>query len=271
MALKYLKWWKWQIGAPVRWVPPSFQFGNFFLFVDKLYTYWRCAYFMDINFWIFMKEIQTVECTCHFMGRTLHIRASFVHITHMWNNCDNITLIMIFNRTRGDGLDERHRLWTLYLAPFTVISTALLLVSIIIWGLTLPHPIPPKKKLTQAQELGYIYCTVTVHTKDKEKTWFDVILIALCWFLLIFLGLTIWLFSEYIISLLRDGLESSNVENLVIAFLFARQCCLEGPHVFATYPDWYQVDNNSYVYAIHVIKLLIKLAFIWKSNEIIWC
>ena len=41
---------KWQVGAPVRWVPPSFQFGNFFLFVDKLYTYWRCAYFMDINF-----------------------------------------------------------------------------------------------------------------------------------------------------------------------------------------------------------------------------
>ncbi|XP_078335092.1 Fanconi anemia group A protein homolog isoform X2 [Crassostrea virginica] len=48
------------------------------------------------------------------------------------------------------------------------------------------------------------------------------------------------LIREYIISLLRDGLESSNVENLVIAFLFARQCCLEGPHVFATYPDWYQ-------------------------------
>ena len=36
-------------GTCYRWVPPSFQFRNFFLFVDKLYTYWRCAYFMDIK------------------------------------------------------------------------------------------------------------------------------------------------------------------------------------------------------------------------------
>ena len=106
-----------------------------------------------------------------------------------------------------------------------------------------------KEKVDSGSRIGlhilYSYCSY----KRQKKTWFDVILIALCWFLLIFLGLTIWLFSEYIITLLRDGLESSNVENLVIAFLFARQCCLEGPHVFATYPDWYQVDNNSYVYA----------------------
>ena len=165
---------------------------------------------------------------------------AYVHITHLWNNCDNITLIMIFNRTRGDWVDERHRLWILYLAHFTDISTALLLVSIIIWGLT-PPPYSSKEKIDSGSRIGlhilYSYCSY----KRQTKTWFDVILIALCWFLLIFLGLTIWLFSEYIITLLRDGLESSNVENLVIAFLFARQCCLEGPHVFATYPDWYQV------------------------------
>ena len=70
---------------------------------------------------------------------------AYVHITHLWNNCDNITLIMIFNRTRGDWVDERHRLWILYLAHFTDISTALLLVSIIIWGLT-PPPIFLQRK-----------------------------------------------------------------------------------------------------------------------------
>ncbi|XP_056011772.1 Fanconi anemia group A protein-like isoform X2 [Ostrea edulis] len=48
------------------------------------------------------------------------------------------------------------------------------------------------------------------------------------------------LIQDYVISLLRDGLECSNLENLVIAFLFARQGCYEGPHVFASYPDWFQ-------------------------------
>ncbi|XP_062568072.1 Fanconi anemia group A protein-like [Saccostrea cucullata] len=48
------------------------------------------------------------------------------------------------------------------------------------------------------------------------------------------------LVQDYVGVLLRDGLESSNLENLVIAFLFTRQCCYEGPLVFDSYPDWFQ-------------------------------
>ncbi|XP_061197136.1 Fanconi anemia group A protein homolog [Saccostrea echinata] len=48
------------------------------------------------------------------------------------------------------------------------------------------------------------------------------------------------LIQDYVDALLRDGLESSNLENLVVAFLFARQCCYEGPLVFDSYPDWFQ-------------------------------
>lgn len=48
------------------------------------------------------------------------------------------------------------------------------------------------------------------------------------------------LVQDYIVSLLYEGLVSSNLENLVIAFLFARQGCYEGPHVFSSYPDWFQ-------------------------------
>lgn len=48
-------------------------------------------------------------------------------------------------------------------------------------------------------------------------------------------------FLDYIVTLLYEGLASSNLENLVIAFLFARQSCYEGPHVFSSYPDWFQV------------------------------
>ncbi|KAK3085557.1 hypothetical protein FSP39_005272, partial [Pinctada imbricata] len=39
---------------------------------------------------------------------------------------------------------------------------------------------------------------------------------------------------------LRSGLENSNIEELVIGFLFARQACSEGSHVFMTYADWFQ-------------------------------
>lgn len=48
------------------------------------------------------------------------------------------------------------------------------------------------------------------------------------------------LVQDYIVSLLNEGLVSCNLENLVIAFLFARQGCYEGPHVFSSYPDWFQ-------------------------------
>ena len=63
-----LKWWKWQMGAPVRWVPLSFQFGNFFLFLNKLYTYWRCAYFMDINFSIIYERNTNCWMNLSFFG-----------------------------------------------------------------------------------------------------------------------------------------------------------------------------------------------------------
>jgi hypothetical protein len=64
--------------------------------------------------------------------------------------------------------------------------------------------------------------------------------------------------SDYVVTLLRGGLESSNLEDLVIAFLFARQGCYEGPHVFASYPDWFQV--------LHLMSFSVKIC---PSNLVI--
>ncbi|XP_048254988.1 Fanconi anemia group A protein homolog [Haliotis rufescens] len=48
------------------------------------------------------------------------------------------------------------------------------------------------------------------------------------------------LLQGHIHSLLSDGLENADMESTIIAFLLARQSCLEGLHVFPHYQDWFQ-------------------------------
>ncbi|XP_067651432.1 Fanconi anemia group A protein homolog [Haliotis asinina] len=48
------------------------------------------------------------------------------------------------------------------------------------------------------------------------------------------------LLQGHIQSLLSEGLENGDMESTIIAFLLARQSCLEGLHVFPHYQDWFQ-------------------------------
>ncbi|XP_046550672.1 Fanconi anemia group A protein homolog [Haliotis rubra] len=48
------------------------------------------------------------------------------------------------------------------------------------------------------------------------------------------------LLQGHIHSLLSEGLENADMESTIIAFLLARQSCLEGLHVFPHYQDWFQ-------------------------------
>ncbi|XP_070205068.1 Fanconi anemia group A protein-like [Littorina saxatilis] len=57
--------------------------------------------------------------------------------------------------------------------------------------------------------------------------------------------------QDHVTRLMTDSLENADMENTIIAFLFARQSCVEGAHVFPTYPQWFQalpqemgVDNK---------------------------
>ncbi|XP_033755255.1 Fanconi anemia group A protein homolog [Pecten maximus] len=45
---------------------------------------------------------------------------------------------------------------------------------------------------------------------------------------------------EFVYSLLRTGLERSAMDQMAVAFLLARQVCLEGTHVAMSYQDWFQ-------------------------------
>jgi len=40
---------------------------------------------------------------------------------------------------------------------------------------------------------------------------------------------------------LRHAMTDCNQESLVACMLLVRQACLEGPHVFKSYEDWFQV------------------------------
>ena len=42
-------------------------------------------------------------------------------------------------------------------------------------------------------------------------------------------------------SILKTSLEECEQEGLITSFLIARQASLEGPHIFPSYQDWFQV------------------------------
>ncbi|XP_064641376.1 Fanconi anemia group A protein homolog [Lineus longissimus] len=46
-------------------------------------------------------------------------------------------------------------------------------------------------------------------------------------------------------NLLQEAFENLEVENLITGFLLARQGCLEGPHVFPSYQEWFQDSFGS--------------------------
>ncbi|KAL3858928.1 hypothetical protein ACJMK2_009177 [Sinanodonta woodiana] len=48
------------------------------------------------------------------------------------------------------------------------------------------------------------------------------------------------IFTDLIQKLLQDGLEACDTEKTISGLLLARHCCLQGPHVFHSYPEWYQ-------------------------------
>ena len=54
-----------------------------------------------------------------------------------------------------------------------------------------------------------------------------------------------YVFLDYINQTLKYGIDCAEIDSTVIAFLFARQGCFEGPYVFGTYPDWFEVRNYS--------------------------
>ncbi|XP_060078928.1 Fanconi anemia group A protein-like, partial [Ylistrum balloti] len=45
---------------------------------------------------------------------------------------------------------------------------------------------------------------------------------------------------EFVYTLLRTGLERSDMDQVTAAFLLARQICMEGAHVAMSYQDWFQ-------------------------------
>ncbi|XP_052817186.1 Fanconi anemia group A protein homolog [Mya arenaria] len=47
-------------------------------------------------------------------------------------------------------------------------------------------------------------------------------------------------FLDFTDGLLQEGLESCDMESTVTGLLLARQACLQGPHVYMSYPDWFQ-------------------------------
>lgn len=49
------------------------------------------------------------------------------------------------------------------------------------------------------------------------------------------------LFLDLLSHLLTKAFESYDMENLIMAFLIARQAALEGPAVFTPYSEWFKV------------------------------
>ncbi|ESO98286.1 hypothetical protein LOTGIDRAFT_159082 [Lottia gigantea] len=48
------------------------------------------------------------------------------------------------------------------------------------------------------------------------------------------------LIEDHVKRLLSEGLEKGDMESTIVAFFLIRQSCLEGPHVFPSYQDWFQ-------------------------------
>lgn len=51
-----------------------------------------------------------------------------------------------------------------------------------------------------------------------------------------------WHLSELLSRLLNSAFEGYDLENMITAFLLARQGALEGPGIFPTYSDWFKVS-----------------------------
>lgn len=49
---------------------------------------------------------------------------------------------------------------------------------------------------------------------------------------------------DWVARLLARAFESCNLDSMVTAFLVVRQAALEGPSVFPSYSDWFQVSSS---------------------------
>ncbi|XP_041376120.1 Fanconi anemia group A protein-like [Gigantopelta aegis] len=74
---------------------------------------------------------------------------------------------------------------------------------------------------------------------DRQEVNWETLLSFLATYLVCFPGAP-QLISDHISSVLKEGLENCEMENTIVAFLLARQCCVEGVHIFPTYQDWFQ-------------------------------
>lgn len=52
------------------------------------------------------------------------------------------------------------------------------------------------------------------------------------------------MFLELLSHLLTKAFENYDMENMITAFLMARQAALEGPAVFMPYSEWFKVRLN---------------------------
>lgn len=50
--------------------------------------------------------------------------------------------------------------------------------------------------------------------------------------------------TELLSRLLTSAFESYDLENMITAFLLARQGALEGPSIFPSYTDWFKVGHE---------------------------
>lgn len=52
--------------------------------------------------------------------------------------------------------------------------------------------------------------------------------------------------TELLSRLLTSAFESYDLENMITAFLLARQAALEGPSIFPSYTDWFKVVHEPF-------------------------
>lgn len=50
---------------------------------------------------------------------------------------------------------------------------------------------------------------------------------------------------DFVDDLLKEAMNSLNLDKIIAAMLLGRQGCLEGPHVFMIYQDWFQVIRQT--------------------------
>lgn len=66
---------------------------------------------------------------------------------------------------------------------------------------------------------------------------------------------------DWVTRLLARAFESCDLDSMVTAFLVVRQAALEGPSVFPSYADWFQVSYLLAVIARTLIAILATNAF----------